>query len=135
MRAMNQRVLLVAWKGSAALAWAEALRADGFTVLVEDTTGERAWRTAKERGIDLVVIDGERKPSHGRATGFALRDTAKTRHIPIVWTNLNEEQRPLVLAEVHPDWVVEAPCDAPKAIAAIRRVLEETRPPAAAQRR
>ena len=45
---MIERVLLVAWKGSSATAWVEQLRSGGFTVLLEDTTGERAWRTAKE---------------------------------------------------------------------------------------
>jgi len=119
MHAMIERVLLVAWKGSAATAWVDTLRSGGFQVLLEDTTGERAWRTAKERGIDLVIIDGQKKPSHGRATGHTLRDTAKTRDIPIVWTNLDVEDTAAIHAEVHPDMLLPAPTDAGMALAAV----------------
>lgn len=119
---MIERVLLVAWKGSSATAWVETLRAGGYTVLLEDTTGERAWRTAKERGIDVVVIDGQKKPSHGRQTGHALRDTAKTRNIPIIWTNLDVEDVASVNAEVRPDVALDAPTDARKALQALREL-------------
>jgi DNA-binding response OmpR family regulator len=116
---MIERVLLVAWKGSAATSWVEQLKEGGFTVLLEDTTGERAWRTAKERGIDCVIIDGQKKPSHGRQTGHALRDTAKTRNIPIIWTNLDIEDAASVAAEVKPDVTLTAPTSAPEALAAL----------------
>jgi CheY-like chemotaxis protein len=117
---MIERVLLVAWKGSAATAWVETLKSGGYTVLLEDTTGERAWRTAKERGIDVVIIDGQKKPSHGRQTGHALRDTAKTRNIPIIWTNLDTEDTASVQAEVKPDVTLIAPTDAVSALAALQ---------------
>jgi CheY-like chemotaxis protein len=117
---MIERVLLVAWKGSAATTWVETLKSGGYTVLLEDTTGERAWRTAKERGIDVVIIDGQKKPSHGRQTGHALRDTAKTRNIPIIWTNLEDEDKVSVNAEVKPDVVLTAPTDAASALSALQ---------------
>jgi hypothetical protein len=110
----------VAWKGSSATAWVETLKSGGCTVLLEDTTGERAWRTAKERGIDAVIIDGQKKPSHGRQTGHALRDTAKTRNIPIIWTNLDTEDAVSVAAEVKPDVTLAAPTDATSALAALQ---------------
>lgn len=128
---MIQRVLLVAWKGSSATGWVDALRAGGFQVLLEDTTGERAWRTAKERGIDLVIIDGQKKPSHGKATGNALRDTAKTRNIPIIWTNGNTDDESSVRSEVRPDVLLMAPTDAHNALSAIRTLQPETRAPSA----
>jgi hypothetical protein len=53
---MIQRVLLVAWKTSAATQWVPALQAAGYMVFLEDTTGDRAWRIAKERGIPLEQI-------------------------------------------------------------------------------
>lgn len=108
---MMQRVLLVAWKGATATGWVQPLEAAGYTVLLEDTTGERAWRTAKERGIDCVIIDGQKKPSHGRATGNSLRDTAKTREIPIIWTNLDPEDEAGVRTDVHPDRTLAAPTE------------------------
>jgi hypothetical protein len=117
---MGARVLLVAWKGSTATAWVEPLTDGGYTVLLEDTTGERAWRTAKERGIDVVIIDGEKKPSHGRQTGHALRDTAKTRDIPIIWTNLDQEDISAVQTEVRPDVTLPAPTDAVGTLAALQ---------------
>jgi hypothetical protein len=101
-----------------------ALTAGGYTVLLEDTTGERAWRTAKERGIDVVIIDGQKKPSHGRQTGYALRDTAKTRNIPIIWTNLDTEDGASVETEVHPDVVLPAPTDASGALSALQALGE-----------
>jgi CheY-like chemotaxis protein len=120
MNGMIERVLLVAWKGSSATAWVETLKSGGYTVLLEDTTGERAWRTAKERGIDVVIIDGQKKPSHGRQTGHALRDTAKTRNIPIIWTNLDTEDAASVATEVKPDVTLAAPTDASSALAALQ---------------
>jgi DNA-binding response OmpR family regulator len=116
---MIERLLLVAWKGSQSVGWAETLRASGYTVLVEETTGERAWRTAKERGIDCVVIDGDKKPSLGRQTGYQLRDTAKTREIPIIWANLNPEEASLVQADVRPDVMLPRTTDAAEVVAAI----------------
>ena len=127
MRRMGARVLLVAWKGSTATSWVEPLTESGYTVLLEDTTGERAWRTAKERGIDVVIIDGQKKPSHGRQTGHALRDTAKTREIPIIWTNLDQEDSNAVQNEVRPDVTLVAPTDAFGTLAALQALSETVR--------
>jgi len=125
---MIERILLVAWKGSPSVQWAATLEAAGYTVLLEETTGERAWRTAKERGIDCVVIDGDKKPSMGRQTGHQLRDTAKTRGIPIVWANLNPEEGGIVQAEVHPDVTLPRPTEASEVVAAILSVQAEREP-------
>lgn len=122
---MIERVLLVAWKGSTATGWVDVLKSGGYTVLLEDTTGERAWRTAKERGIDCVIIDGQKKPSHGRQTGHALRDTAKTRDIPIIWTNLDPEDAAGVQTDVKPDRTLTAPTDAHGALAALKLLSSE----------
>ena len=130
MLAMIERVLLVAWKGSQATQWLETLRAGGYTVLLEDTTGERAWRTAKERGIHAVIIDGQKKPSHGRQTGHALRDTRKTEGIPIIWTNLGVEDASGVKQEVFPDMVLEAPTNAAQALEALHALAARHKPPA-----
>jgi len=118
---MIQRVLLVAWKGSTATQWVNSFADAGYSVLLEDTTGERAWRTAKERGIHLVVIDGQKKPSHGRQTGQMLRDTAKTRDIKIIWTNLDVEDETNVRNEVQPDELLVAPTDVKSALDAVRK--------------
>jgi hypothetical protein len=122
---MIERLLLVAWKGSQSVGWAETFRASGYTVLVEETTGERAWRTAKERGIECIVIDGDKKPSLGRQTGYQMRDTAKTREIPIVWANLNPEEASLVQADVRPDVTLPRPTDAAEVLAAIESLALE----------
>ncbi len=122
---MIERVLLVAWKGSPAASWLPALQSGGFTVLLENRTGARAWRTAKERGIDCVIIDGLKMVSHGRQTGSALRDTAKTRDIPIIWTNLHEDDAAVVQAEVRPDVLLPVPTDADSALAALMALAAE----------
>ncbi len=125
MPGMIERVLLVAWKGSTARSWVDVLQSGGYTVVLEDTTGERAWRTAKERGIDCVIIDGEKKPTYGRQTGNALRDTAKTRNIPIIWTNLVVEDVAGVQFDVKPDVLLSAPTDATSALLALQALTAE----------
>lgn len=120
---MIKRVLLVAWKGSRATQWPETLREAGYTVLLEDKTGERAWRAAKERGIEAVIIDGERKPTQGRQTGHSLRDTEKTENIPILWTNLSPDDAESVQKEVSPDMCVNAPTDAAQALEALNELV------------
>lgn len=122
---MIERVLLVAWKGAAATGWVKTIEAAGFRVFLEDTTGERAWRTAKERGIHVVIIDGQKKPSHGRNTGNMLRDTAKTREIPIIWTNLNPDDAGQVQVDVRPDILLAAPTDALQAVAAVHYLRDQ----------
>lgn len=120
---MSKRVLLVAWKGSRASEWAETLQAAGYTVLLENRTGERAWRAAKERGIEAVIIDGEKKPTQGRQTGHSLRDTEKTAKLPILWTNLSADDAESVHREVSPDMCVDAPTDAAQALDALNALV------------
>lgn len=125
MESMFKRVLLVAPKGARAVEWQETLRNAGCTVLHEHSTGERAWRAAKERGIEAVVIDGEKKPSLGRQAGQLLRDTQKTAGLPIVWTNLDPLQADAVQAEVAPDRTLAAPTSVDDAMSALRELARE----------
>lgn len=122
---MIKRVLLVAWKGARATQWAEPLRAAGYTVLLESKTGERAWRAAKERGIEVIIIDGEKKPTQGRQTGHILRDTEKTEKIPILWTNLSPDDAEIVMKEVSPQMCVNAPTDETQALDALNALAAQ----------
>lgn len=123
MGSMLKRILLVAWKGSRATQWLEPLRAAGYTVLLEDKTGERAWRAAKERGIEAVIIDGEKKPTQGRQTGHLLRDTEKTENLPILWTNLSPDDADNVQRDVSPNMCVKAPTDETQALEALNALV------------
>lgn len=125
---MANRILLLAWKGSAASNWVPELEAGGFQVFLEESTGKRAWRTAKERGIRVVIIDGSRKASLGMQTGHALRDTAKTRDIPILWTNAAPDGVDEIKKILKPDRLLLSPTSAQQALNATQELLQARAP-------
>ncbi len=84
----------------------------------------RVVGTIKENTPAAVVIDLDRLPSHGRAVGVALRSSASTRRIPIVYAGGVAEKIAVVRQEL-PDaaftpWKSAAP--------AIRKVLKAPPP-------
>jgi CheY-like chemotaxis protein len=80
-----RRVVVVHWKPAEIPNGLRQLDASGYatTVVCEMSPAlQRRWR---EQVPDAVVIDLSRLPSHGRAVAVALRETAATRRVPIVF--------------------------------------------------
>ena len=71
---------------------AAALRDAGFKVDSSRLNTSRVIGTIKENPPAAIVIDLDRLPSHGRAVAAALRSSASTRCIPIVFAGGIEEK-------------------------------------------
>ncbi|MGA7236804.1 MAG: hypothetical protein WBY44_14045 [Bryobacteraceae bacterium] len=71
---------------------AVALRDAGFKVDSSRLNTSRVIGTIKENPPAAIVIDLDRLPSHGRAVAAALRSSASTRGIPIVFAGGIEEK-------------------------------------------
>jgi hypothetical protein len=78
------RVQLVHWKEAEGRERARELRAAGLRVEYE-VDAPAALRASKEEPPDAVVIDLTRLPSHGREMAWALRQSRKTRALPLVF--------------------------------------------------
>lgn len=78
------RVQLVHWKEAEGRERARELRAAGVRVEYE-VDAPAALRASKDEPPDAIVIDLTRLPSHGREMAWALRQSKKTRAIPLVF--------------------------------------------------
>jgi hypothetical protein len=78
------RVQLVHWKESEGREHARELRAAGLRVEYE-IDAPAALRASRDEPPDAIVIDLTRLPSHGREMAWALRQSKKTRLVPLVF--------------------------------------------------
>lgn len=69
------------------------LRGLGWFVDAEYEDGGQAFRIIKVEPPDVVVIDLTRRPSHGQEVARALRETATTRHLPLVAVDGDDDAR------------------------------------------
>lgn len=81
---MKGRVVLVLW-GEDTDCRACALRDAGWFVEVEEEDGGRIFHIIRNESPDAVVIDLSRRAAHGRELARALRATAATRWLPLVF--------------------------------------------------
>ncbi len=97
------RIHLVCWNDNEAREKATRLQAAGHFVQRTslDITGFREIRDALP---DAVVIDLDRRPSHGRQAATVLRGSKKTRHIPLVFAG-GEAQKVAQTQQLIPDGV------------------------------
>ncbi len=79
-----ERIQLVHWKEAEGRERVRALRAAGLRVEYE-VDAPAALRASKEDPPAAIVIDLSRLPSHGRELAWALRQSKKTRHVPLVF--------------------------------------------------
>jgi len=77
-------VRLLHWKEAEGNARARELRAAGLRVEYE-LGAQAALRATRDEPPDALVIDLTRLPSHGREIAWALRQSKKTRHVPLVF--------------------------------------------------
>ena len=81
-------VQVVHWKPAEAEALVALCRGAGFEAeCCPDPAGPAVTRWLRARVPDAIVIDLTRLPSHGRELGAWLRETKKTRHIPLVYVD------------------------------------------------
>ncbi len=77
---------LVCWNGSDAQRHAADLRRDGYRVSAEPLANPGgAVRYFRELDPDVIVIDLDRLPSHGRELGMSLRASKSTCHLRLVF--------------------------------------------------
>lgn len=79
-------VHVIHWKPEEAAGLVEACCASGVDAEC------RPPQQLRQRLPDAVVIDLTRLPSHGREVGAWLRETKKTRHIPIIYVDGEPEK-------------------------------------------
>jgi CheY-like chemotaxis protein len=77
-------IQLVHWKEVEGRERARELRAAGLRVEYE-VDASAALRASKDEPPDAIVIDLTRLPSHGREVAWALRQSKKTRLVPLVF--------------------------------------------------
>lgn len=82
---------LIHWNEREALDRSDRLRAMGHRVQ-EAGAQSLTVRAFAEDPPDAVIIDLSRLPSHGRAIGVVLRQSPRTRHIPIVFVGGEAEK-------------------------------------------
>jgi DNA-binding response OmpR family regulator len=83
---MAGKLFLINWNAKEAEQAAGAIRATGWEISgIETQDGGQAYKAIKADPPDAIVIYLTRKPSHGWETAKALRETAVTRHLPILF--------------------------------------------------
>jgi hypothetical protein len=113
-------IRLICWNAELAEQRATELRKAGFTVDSSRLNTSRMIGTIRDAAPTAIVIDLDRMPSHGRAVGHALRASASTRYIPLVFAGGLEEK----VATVRDD-IPDATFTAWKsAAAAIRKAIK-----------
>ena len=90
---MSPLLFLIHWNQAEAEGFAAELRAAGWRVETEAEDGARAYRRIRELAPTAVVVNLDRKPSHGRITAESLRGSKATREIPIYFVGGDDASR------------------------------------------
>ena len=85
-------IKLIHWKEEEAAERAERIAACGYQVDSETPRDGSALRVLSKSPPRAVVIDLTRLPSQGRDVALALRTSAATRHVPIVFVEGEPEK-------------------------------------------
>jgi CheY-like chemotaxis protein len=113
------RIRLLHWKAKEAGGHIETLREAGHRVEYEERLRPALMKNWRESPPDAFVIDLSRMPSHGREIAIALRQSPRTRYIPIVFCGGDEEKVEKIRA-VLPD---AAYCELSKLSSTLRKAL------------
>jgi CheY-like chemotaxis protein len=81
---MPGRLFLVMFGGDAVCRACD-LRDAGWFVDAEFEDGGQAFRVIRAEPPDAVIIDLDQRPSHGREVARALRKSAATRALPLIF--------------------------------------------------
>lgn len=98
-RAAVQAVYLFHWRSEEARQLIEPLRKAGITVYYQPETRPGA-RNILRNGVQVIVIDLSRLPSHGGAVAAWIRGTRSLRHLPILFVNGESEKVKGIVAKI-----------------------------------
>lgn len=103
-----RRIRLICWNEDLARERMASLAGCGFDIDGSRLNPSGLVRQFKELAPAAVLVDLDRLPSHGREVGVALRQSASTRHIPIVFAGGAPEKLERIRKElpdaVFTDW-------------------------------
>jgi len=123
------QIRLVSWSLDAAREHARVLKKAGFKVDASPLCTGGLIGQFRDNPPDVILIDLDRLPSHGRAVAVVLRSGKSTRHIPIVFAGGQEEKvktaREQVPGAIFTDWREVA--------AALKKALKKPAMPAPAK--
>ncbi len=97
-------VLLIHWNPSEGAARLPDLKGRGFEAVQSATDGPSVFRQMRQLQPAAVVIDLERRPSHGREVAVAMRNAKWSRDIPIVFAG-GEPEKVAAIRRLLPDAV------------------------------
>ncbi len=125
--AKQKTLRLICWNEADAAARATILRRSGYRVIADPPENAGGMvRYFRELSPDVVVIDLDRLPSHGRELGLSLRASKSTSHLRLVFAGGIPAKIELVRAAI-PD-AIFTPWDKGMT-AAIARAMAQPEPP------
>jgi CheY-like chemotaxis protein len=120
-------ILLVEDFDDARELYALCLRAAGYSV-VEASTGEDAVRLARERAMDLILMDMALPGIDGFEATAVLKQDERTKHVPVIALTAHalkaERER---MAQIGCDGFLPKPCLPPDLLDTVRRLLDARR--------
>lgn len=81
------RVRLIHWNGPEGRECRRRLASLGHEAVFDEPDGPALLRAIRAGGVDAIVIDLSRLPSHGREAAMAIRSSKSTRHLPLVFVD------------------------------------------------
>lgn len=115
------RVRLLHWNAQEAARHIEILRAAGYRVEYDQEFRPALMKDWRASPPDAFVIDLSRLPSHGREIAIALRQSPRTRVIPIVFCD-GLKEKVSSIRSILPD---AAYCEVPKLVDTLQTALQE----------
>jgi CheY-like chemotaxis protein len=92
------RIVLIHWNPDAVEERAERLRRAGHEVIVPAEQNSPGLRAVRDDPPDAFLVDLDRRPSHGREVAQWLRQSPRTRPVPIVFAGGDREKTARVRA-------------------------------------
>ena len=99
---MARTIQLIHWKPAEAAPRVKQLEAAGYTVRYVEPDPQGTMKHLRNRGLDAIVIDLTRMPSHGREVGRACRRSPGLRHVPLVFVD-GDPEKVAAIRELLPD--------------------------------
>lgn len=121
------KVRLFHWRADEAEVYKEVLTKAGFAVDYEEQIGTAVMRALRESAPEAVVIDLSRLPSHGREVAIAIRNSRKTRAIPIVFCD-GEAEKVKAVRQLLPDALYCSSAELVKTLKSARPVTDAVQP-------
>lgn len=126
-------VRVIHWNAAEAHPLLSSLRKAGFTVEYDERLSTPLMQEWRRNPPSAFVIDLSRLPAHGREIAVALRQSPKTRHVPVVFCEGQPDKVDRVRA-LFPDAVFCSQDDVTAAVKSAKTVENPVRPIAMMER-